>query len=167
MDAHAGSLGHRLDEHLAGPGGPTPTMFFGIAAHDPIQFRQEMLREFLAAVVFAAIPECCLTVLLKALDHAIHRGVVDLEHLLNLTGTASIPDIENDEVTDAHSCLPAFLEALEKALLDDEAGLGENNSHGNSSSGPRGPWGCLGIPIFYSARLRKPLTCPVQLNRAR
>src|SRR5262249_29656865 len=138
MDAHAGSLGHRLDEHLAGPGGPTPTMFFGIAAHDPIQLPQEMFREFLAAVVFATIPERCLPVLLKALDHAIHRGAVDIEHLPNLAGAAPIPDIKNDEVTDAHPCLPASSEALEKPLLDEEAGLGENNSHGNSSSGPRG-----------------------------
>src|SRR5262249_44835056 len=76
------------------------------------------------------------------------------------------PIVGNGQVTDPYQSLPAMAKPLQKALLDEVTGSGQNKRHGNSSWGLVGPGSCSGFPFFIlsSSNDRYP---NVQLNCAR
>ena len=157
MDAHPGLTYHRLHQHLARPGRPPPTMLLGIGTHEAIQKPQVIGAQLLPAVVFAAIPERRFPAFPEVPDHPIDGGIVNLQHRLNFPSTATMPNIDNDQITHAYQRLPAVSKPLQKALLDEVTGSGQNKRHGNSSLGLVGPGYGLGFPFFYALPFQKPL----------
>src|ERR1700730_11754542 len=157
MDAIAGLAPHRFHQYLARPGGPTPTMFLRTGTHDAIQQSQIIGTQLLAAIIFPAVPERSFPALTEIPDDPVNRSVVNLQHPLNLPSTAAAPIVDNDEVTDPHQSLPAMAKPLQKPLLDEVTGSGQNKRHGNSSLGLVGPGSCWGFPFFYSLLIKWPL----------
>src|SRR5262249_11165333 len=124
------------------------TVLVGIGTYDAIQKPQVIGAQLLPAVIFAAIPERRFPAFPEVPDHPIDGGIVNLQHRLNFARTATMPNIDNDQITHAYECLPAVAKPLKKALLDEETGWGQNNRHGNSSLGLVGPGYGLGFPFF-------------------
>src|SRR5262249_17037169 len=113
-----------------------------------IEHTQIGFRQLLRAVLFSTIPQRSLAEFTKPLGNAIHRGVVDIQDRFERTRTASVPQVEDNQITHTDRGDLTFPKPSTDLLLDERRKFGNNIRHGNSSLGRVGPGLSSGIPIF-------------------
>src|SRR5271169_4047804 len=103
--------------------------------HNLIEHSQIGFREFAGTVALSAVPQGSLPSFAEAFGYPVNRSVMDIQNGLDLPCAASVPEIEHNQVPNAHRSDAALLKPFAHLLLDGPTHLRNNSRHGNSSLG--------------------------------
>src|ERR1700720_4606159 len=140
------------------------TVILRRAAHQAVQGTQEVVVEFVRAVVDAAVEQAKFAVRAEAAQHTVDGVAVDLQCPSDVADGASFVAGDNDEVTGPQAGVAAAPKVLEQAFLDGEAKFGQDSGHGGSLLRARSPRSLMlrEPPFSYPSCLSStPLRCRI------